>query len=103
MAGRLPEKVLDIIKHIPVGKVMMYGQIAKLAGSLRVARQFVRILHSMSRKYNLPWHRVVNTKGEIVIKDENKVLVQTISLENEGVKVINHKVDLRLYQQHPLN
>ncbi|MFC0471513.1 MGMT family protein [Halalkalibacter kiskunsagensis] len=56
------EKVLDIIKHIPVGKVMTYGQIAKFAGSPRAARQVVRILHSMIRKYNLPWHRVVNKK-----------------------------------------
>lgn len=63
------ERVIEIIKNIPEGKVMTYGQIARIAGSPRGARQVVRVLHSMSAKYNLPWHRVINTKGELTIKD----------------------------------
>lgn len=59
------EEVIRIIKHIPRGKVMTYGQIAGEAGSPRGARQVVRILHSMSEKYELPWHRVMNAKGEL--------------------------------------
>ena len=39
--------------------------IARLAGSPRGARQVSRILHSMSSKYNLPWHRVINAQGKI--------------------------------------
>ncbi|QHK04677.1 DNA base-flipping protein [Bacillus velezensis] len=48
------ERAVAIIKQIPEGKVMTYGQIADLAGSPRGARQVVRILHSMSKKHRLP-------------------------------------------------
>lgn len=43
------ERAVAIIKQIPEGKVMTYGQIAGLAGSPQGARQVVRILHSMSK------------------------------------------------------
>ncbi|ALC87551.1 DNA methyltransferase [Bacillus sp. FJAT-22090] len=79
------ERVIEIIKSIPAGKVMTYGQIAKVAGSPRGARQVVRILHSMSAKHSLPWHRVVNAKGEIAIPDEESAYSQRTMLEDEGV------------------
>ncbi|MBT2575402.1 MGMT family protein [Bacillus sp. ISL-51] len=92
------EQVLAIIKQIPEGKVMTYGQIAGLAGSPRGARQVVRILHSMSKKHRLPWHRVINAKGEIGFKDEEMYSVQKLSLEAEGVAVTaDGRVDLSLY------
>ncbi|WP_193750905.1 MGMT family protein [Bacillus coahuilensis] len=53
------ERTLMIISEIPKGKVMTYGQVAYMAGSPKAARQVVRILHSMSEKYHLLWHRVV--------------------------------------------
>lgn len=57
--------VIKIIQNIPEGKVMSYGQIGKFAGKSRGARQVSWILHSMSKKYHLPWHRVVNAQGKI--------------------------------------
>ena len=93
------EKVIKIIQNIPPGKVMTYGQIARLAGSPRGARQVVRILHSMSEKYKLPWHRVINSRGEIGIKEEELYLIQIMSLESEGIEFSkNNKIDLNLYQ-----
>lgn len=90
------EKAIQIIKSIPQGKVMTYGQIAKVAGSPRGARQVVRILHSMSAKYNLPWHRVINAKGEIMIADEESAYSQKSMLKEEGVKFLaNGCVDLK--------
>ena len=90
------ERVIQIIKSIPSGKVMTYGQIAKIAGSPRGARQVVRVLHSMSAKYNLPWHRVINAKGEIVIADEESAYSQKAMLEAEGVHFsANGRVDLK--------
>lgn len=77
------ERAVTIIKNIPNGKVMTYGQIARLAGSPRGARQVVRILHSLSRKHNLPWHRVINSKGEISFKDEE----QRLLLKCEGIEI----------------
>lgn len=96
------QRVVEIIKKIPEGKVMTYGQIARLAGSPRGARQVVRILHSMSKKHHLPWHRVINSKGEIGIKDDESSAVQKLSLESEGVVIVNdYLIDLEHYQFHP--
>ena len=77
-------KVLKIISSIPSGKVMTYGQIAWVAGKPKGARQVARILHSMSEKYNLPWHRVVNSKGTISLKGSACQLQRNL-LEAEGV------------------
>jgi len=82
-------RVVEIIKGIPKGKVMTYGQIAALAGSPRGARQVVRVLHSLSEKYKLPWHRVINSKGEISIVDYESRNLQRVLLESEGVKFNN--------------
>ena len=97
------ENVIDIIRNIPEGRVMTYGQIAGLAGSPRAARQVVRILHSMSRKHLLPWHRVINAKGQIALQNDESFNEQLINLEIEGVEVgLNGTVDLKKFQYHPL-
>lgn len=96
-------RVIEVIKSIPAGKVTTYGEIARAAGSPRAARQVVRILHSMSQKHNLPWHRVVNKQGEIAIKDDESSLVQQLLLEEEGVPVIAGKrVPLEYYLYIPI-
>lgn len=96
------ERAVALIKQIPRGKVMTYGQIARLAGSPRGARQVVRVLHSMSKKHNLPWHRVINSKGEIGFKDEEMHVVQKLSLEAEGILVSSEgRLDLKLYLYEP--
>jgi methylated-DNA-protein-cysteine methyltransferase related protein len=80
------EKVVRIIQSIPPGKVTTYGQVASAAGSPRAARQVVRILHSMSDKYNLPWYRVINSKGEIGFQDEEMFFTQKMLLQSEGIE-----------------
>lgn len=96
------EKAMYIIKNIPEGKVMTYGQIATLAGSPRGARQVVRILHSMSKKYHLPWHRVINSKGEIGIQDDESFNEQLFSLQSEGVEISDkRRINLQKYQYIP--
>ena len=94
---KFTEEVLEIIKMIPKGKVMTYGQIAAYAGNPRSARQVSRILHSMSGKYQLPWHRVINAKGMISLTGEAG-FVQGSLLANEGISVINKKIDLAKYR-----
>lgn len=95
-------QVIEIISAIPAGKVMTYGQVAGAAGSPRAARQVVRILHSMSGKHGLPWHRVVNVRGEIAIREEEGFFLQKMFLEGEGVEVTEEGlVNLARYQHHP--
>lgn len=80
---------------------MTYGQIAKAAGSPRGARQVVRILHSMSEKYGLPWHRVINSKGEIGFSDTEMYNNQKELLESEGIKFNTERsLPLKRYLWH---
>lgn len=95
------ERVVKIILSIPKGRVMSYGQIARCAGNPRAARQVARVLHSLSEKHGLPWHRVVNAKGEIVIKEENSKITQHDLLKGEGVPIINNRIPLQEYNYSP--
>ncbi|MEK4463986.1 MGMT family protein [Paenibacillus sp. FSL H8-0315] len=96
------ERVIHIIQSIPEGKVMTYGGVARAAGSPRGARQVVRILHSMSKKYKLPWHRVINAKGMIALTEDESNSLQRLYLQGEGVS-FNGKgvVDLKQFQFEP--
>lgn len=96
-------KVIEVITAIPKGKVMTYGGVATAAGSPRAARQVVRILHSMSSKYDLPWHRVLNKAGEIAILDDESAFMQRMHLEAEGVEVMEGgRINLNVYQFQPI-
>ncbi|OAS19069.1 MGMT family protein [Paenibacillus oryzisoli] len=96
------ERIIGVIGDIPEGKVMTYGQIARQAGSPRAARQVVRILHAMSKKHRLPWHRVLNVRGEIAIQDDESAQLQRFLLEAEGVHVSDDGVVwLEEYQHRP--
>lgn len=91
------KEVVAVIKKIPKGKVMTYGQIATWAGNPWGARQVVRILNSMSQTYELPWHRVINAKGGISLKDEGGAMQKRKLLE-EGVVFDNDLINLSVYR-----
>lgn len=98
------ERVIGIIQGIPPGHVMTYGQVAAAAGSPRGARQVVRVLHSMSAKYELPWHRIINAQGSISAPSdtEGKAWHQRKLLEAEGVIFdMEGKVDLTVFRWFP--
>jgi methylated-DNA-protein-cysteine methyltransferase-like protein len=93
------EKVIEIIKSIPPSKVMTYGQVAEWAGNPRGARQVSRILHSMSRNYDIPWQRVVNRLGEISLSCQQGGDLQRQLLEEEGVTFNESgKINLKVYR-----
>ncbi len=98
MLQSFSEIVISIIKQIPKGKVATYGLIAKLSGNSKASRQISFILNSCSEKYNLPWYRVINSKGQISLKKNYGYELQKELLENEGV-VFDEKdcVDLNKY------
>jgi len=90
-------RIIDQILAIPKGKVSSYRDIALKAGISNGARQTVRILHSMSEKFNLPWYRIIRSNGSIALADEGKNLQITL-LRGEGVKVSDDgKVDLQKF------
>lgn len=91
------ERVVAVIKHIPEGRVLTYGRVAAIAGDPRAARQVARILHTLTGKYALPWHRVINARGMISLRGEGEVQ-QRAKLESEGVVFSEQgAVDLERY------
>lgn len=98
------DRVVRMIQQIPPGRVMTYGQVAAAAGNPRGARQIARVLHSMSAKHDLPWHRIINAQGGISTPTdrEDKGSLQQELLEAEGVVFSNdRKVDLNKYRWFP--
>ncbi|MDR2731242.1 MAG: MGMT family protein [Treponema sp.] len=79
-------RIIEQILAIPRGKVSGYGTIAIKAGIPNGARQTVRVLHAMSEKYTLPWHRVVRANGVIALDSGGREL-QIALLRDEGVEV----------------
>jgi methylated-DNA-protein-cysteine methyltransferase-like protein len=94
--SNLSETIIAIIREIPVGKVLTYGEIAFRAGSPKSARLVSNLLHSCSDKYSLPWHRVINSQGKIsltgIAGEEQKQ-----RLLSEGIRIIKGKIDLAKY------
>lgn len=93
------KSVIQIIKRIPMGRVATYGRVGLMAGRPNGARQVARILHSMSRKHNLPWHRVVNVNGFISLpKHSDGHYEQKARLLSEGIEFDeNDRIDLERY------
>ena len=92
------ESVIEIIKNIPEGRVLTYGRIALMAGRLNGGRQVARILHSMSRKHDLPWHRVINIEGFISLPKYSGYYEQKAHLLSEGIEFDEKdQIDLEKY------
>jgi methylated-DNA-protein-cysteine methyltransferase-like protein len=98
------KSILDIVRKIPRGKVMSYGQIAKYIGAPKASREVGWSMHSLGGTSDFPWWRVLNSKGKITIKEswDSGSDVQQHLLEAEGVVFNNdHALDMSQYQYHP--
>ena len=95
-------EAIRLIKAIPKGKVATYGQIAYMTGLYPSVRRVVWLLHSSSKKEGLPWHRVVNKKGEISLKPGSGYEKQKELLEKEGIQFDeNDCIDLDVFLWDP--
>jgi methylated-DNA-protein-cysteine methyltransferase related protein len=79
--------IIRAIKAIPKGKVSSYRDVALAAGLPNGARQVVRVLHSLSEKFDLPWYRVIRSNGSIALKEGEGKELQIQLLRAEGVEV----------------
>lgn len=91
-----------IVAGIPPGHVMTYGQIASMAGNPRASRAVGYAMRAIPDGEDVPWHRVVNSRGEISFRrtmqgDDDRSL-QRVLLEAEGIE-FNHsgRIDLKKY------
>ena len=80
-------KIYEVVKLIPYGTVATYGQVAELAGLIGKPRVVGYALYRVTADAEIPWHRVINAKGEVSrssLRDGNDDLQQLL-LEEEGV------------------
>ena len=96
----LYEKIYATVQQIPYGRVATYGQVAKMAGLSGQARLIGYALHSLPDGVDVPWHRVINAKGEISqLPDPDGRVVQRQLLEAEGIAFTSAgRIDLNHYQ-----
>jgi methylated-DNA-protein-cysteine methyltransferase-like protein len=87
------ERVYEIARQIPEGKVTSYGAIAKCLGTAKSARMVGWAMNASHNLEDVPAHRVVNRKGLLTGKmhfDGTNLMQQL--LENEGIKVVDNQI-----------
>lgn len=95
------DKVYQLVKKIPFGKVTTYGIIAENCG-IKISARTVGWALNKAKFSNLPCHRVVNRRGELTGKFHfgDPKLMQTL-LESEGIEFINEHVNLKKFLWKP--
>lgn len=93
------EMVEAIVRQIPKGRVMTYGQIAALSGSPRAARIVGGIAHYGDPR--LPWQRVVNKTGGLASGYPGGRSAHQDALEKEGVVFRDSKLKIEEYLWRP--
>lgn len=92
------KRIYEAVKNIPKGKVATYGQVAAMAGNERMARAVGNALHKNPDPDTIPCYRVVNAKGELAKAFVfGGINVQAEMLEQDGIEVVDGKVDLKKY------
>jgi methylated-DNA-protein-cysteine methyltransferase-like protein len=95
-------RIYAVVKRIPRGRVATYGQVAALAGLPRHARQVGYALHALPEGSDVPWHRVINARGEVSPRaTPGWDRLQRALLERERVLGENGRVDLDRYRWEP--
>jgi methylated-DNA-protein-cysteine methyltransferase-like protein len=80
-------RIIEAILAVPVGKVSSYRDIALKAGLRNGSRQVAWVLHSLSEKHKLPWHRIIRADGFIALGAGECRELQAALLRSEGVEV----------------
>ena len=94
----LDQIIWQIVASIPAGKVATYGQVAKQAGFPNHARYVGATLKKLPKNTSLPWHRVLNAKGEISFPvNSEPYKKQKALLADEGVNFLKGRINFKLY------
>lgn len=97
------KKIHAVVRRIPKGRVATYGQVAELAGLAGHARQVGYALHALEDEDAVPWHRVVNARGQVSPRSEPGCdAIQRQLLEREGVHFdLRGRIDLERFSWKP--
>ena len=96
------ERVYEVVRRIPAGRVMTYGQISEILGEGYTPRTVGYVMHGADTE-NVPWQRVINAAGACSTgKMTMPVNLQQEMLQSEGV-VFNDrgKCELKRYLWYP--
>ena len=95
--------VYRVVRRIPCGQVATYGQVAAMAGMPRAARQVGWALNALDAGDDVPWHRVINAKGEVSTRGEREIEdLQRALLTAEGIELDRRgRIDLETYGWRP--
>lgn len=87
--GSFRARVWEIVRAIPPGRVLSYGDVAMLSGDRKAARAVGGALRAFAGDHDgLPWHRVINSQGTISFRgDLQRATLQRLLLQREGVVV----------------
>jgi methylated-DNA-protein-cysteine methyltransferase-like protein len=94
------DPVYTLVKQIPRGRVLSYGAVAKALRLKGGARSAGRAMSATPQGKGIPWHRVLNAAGKIVIREPYSSLQRKL-LESEGVTVIENRVKMKNYLWTP--
>ena len=77
----------EVVRRVPAGRVVSYGQVAVLAGRPGRARQVGYAMAALPHGTDVPWHRVVNAQGAVSRRTGGTAFqeIQRTLLEAEGV------------------
>jgi methylated-DNA-protein-cysteine methyltransferase-like protein len=90
------ERVYQVVRMIPKGQVATYGQIAAIVSHRGAARTVGWALHGLAEGCDVPWHRVINARGQISLDPGTQ---QILLLQSEGVDVnAEGKIDMGRFQ-----
>ena len=90
------------VAGIPSGRVATYGQVAALAGLPGQARQVGYALAAIPESLELPWHRVINARGQVSARKRTLLhRLQRQLLEGEGIEFQAGRVDLGRFRWDP--
>ncbi len=102
MGSEWNQMVWDLVSQIPRGHVVTYGQVAAMLGFPRRSRHVGFALNQTPDGLELPWHRVINSRGSISFSPlSHQFLMQKTLLEAEGVELVNGRVDLKRFGWRP--
>lgn len=93
-------KVYRLVKQIPRGRVLTYGQLARALHLRGGARTAGRAMAACPPGRGIPWHRVVGAGGRILIREPHASLQRKL-LESEGVRLIETRVDMTRHNWAP--
>lgn len=94
----LYEIIYEGVRKIPKGKVATYGEVARHCGLREHARLVGYALHNLPANSGVPWHRVINSKGEISLpRESGSYELQRSLLESEGIRFSGNRIDLLKY------